>query len=314
MLCETVREQLHTLSDGERLENRSGQIAVLAHCVHCSQCRAFRRQLKLLRQTALNLPNTRAISASLGHRIFAQLPFPSENPAAVHLTQPHSKQITIREKEMKKRIVFATAALVIPVVAGTLAAQSRRANLPLTREQLSADQKHVDEVNASLNDPKVNAAFLKRLKELRLKWQFWARDHHKELKAMLRETGSQRTAFDRVQKLLPQTLNHTAEAALTDADLDMPGLIFAYLPQAIHSLPLPPTNRQKEAHLAVRLAESNLTHHHDIEIITTMKPGNGYTLWASGRITQNGNVSPRKDEFRSGVSQEVTPPYPFLMQ
>ncbi len=314
MQCETVREQLHLLSDGERLEKGKSKFVTGLHCVRCSQCRAFRQQLRLLRQTTRQLPNTLAIPVSLQHRIFTELSLTDEKPVINYSSPSHSKKITPREKEMKKRIAFATAALVIPVVAGTLFAQNRRTHPPLTKEQSATDQKHLDEVNASLNDPKVNAAFLKRTKELRLKWQVWAKDHREDVAKMLQETGNQRAAFDRVQRLLPQALNHTQNAALTDADLNAPGLQFAYMPQASHSLPPSPNNRQKEAHLAIRLAEADLAKHHDIEIVMTMTRGNGYLLWASGRITRYGNVSGRKDEFRPGVVEEITPPYPFLME
>ena len=72
MLCETAREQLNTLSDGERLETVQQKILLWRHCARCPACRAARRQLKQMRQTARHLPAL--LPASLCGRILSQLP------------------------------------------------------------------------------------------------------------------------------------------------------------------------------------------------------------------------------------------------
>lgn len=56
MRCESVREDLNTLSDGERLADWRRYLAVGKHSLGCARCRAEWRRLKQLRQLSRYLP------------------------------------------------------------------------------------------------------------------------------------------------------------------------------------------------------------------------------------------------------------------
>ena len=124
MQCETVREQLSILSDGERLENRRTKTAVWRHCLHCPSCRAYRHQLRMLQQTARHLPS--ALPDALRVRVLSQLPDTAPGLSSQRLTRTTTKTFDTKEITMKKRWITAACATLALAVTGTLAAQKMR--------------------------------------------------------------------------------------------------------------------------------------------------------------------------------------------
>lgn len=238
------------------------------------------------------------------------------------------------------RITIATIALVVPIVMVTLVTQKQRKPAPKTPTHTSVKQQPSDTESERPDEPS-NAEFRERLQELRLKWQVWAREHQEDLAEMLRETGTERAAFDRVLNAMPPAL--MKDTALIKEDMDAPGFPFVYIPeydnhQGLWIMPNntkgyllrdgdeetfarwradEELNKKYPKHTGYSLPESGWKNFHDIEIVTTMKSGNIYSLWISGRITERVVNTRRHNDLvipLFGNYQDVAPPYPFLTQ
>ena len=120
MLCENAREHLQAWSDGERLKGWRQEIAVLSHCLRCASCRAYRRQLRRLRQVTRRLPS--GLSASLEPGLLALLT--GQMPDMYPAEDAHLPQLSLtKEMKMRKRLTAATCATLVIALTGALTAQ-----------------------------------------------------------------------------------------------------------------------------------------------------------------------------------------------
>ena len=114
MLCETARERLCILSDGERLDNWRQAAAARRHCLTCADCRAYRRQLHQLRQTTRHLPVS--LPGGMRERVLSQLPGST-------LTTTTSTTTRQQEMTMRKLLALTAGAILAVAVTGTITAQ-----------------------------------------------------------------------------------------------------------------------------------------------------------------------------------------------
>ena len=295
MPCTTVREQLHTLSDGERLANRRETAAVLSHCVRCAECRTYFGQLRRLRHATRHLPQTLAVPATMRGRVLAQLPFAHTPYETLRDSQEQYEAGFRRQAKIQRRILL--AAVLGFSFAGVYAVQNPGRILAILHGETE-------------DDPTKNAAFIKRAQELREIWKPWAMEHKKDLAMMLK---NQRAAYNRIEKALPKKLTRTGNTTLTFESLDVPGLPFAYLPmmQEKNGQINPIRNTMGgKMRISQSFTDPAIDKYLDIELLCSMKMGKMYTLFVSGRITEKTETTDIGRQHL--VSSEIAPPYEEL--
>jgi hypothetical protein len=351
MLCSTVREELHTLSDGERLP-MAQRLVIWRHCLRCADCRTSRRQFRRLCQTTRRLHNTWLISPALYHRIMTELLVLRSETILTRQANAFVYNRAAREKQMKKRLALAVTAFVLPIVSGTLFAQILSGRFDVQKEPPQDSQiKRVE-----TDGDRRNAAYVKRAQKLRTQWKRWAMAHRQDLSLMLQDNAEGRAAFKRILRLLPAVCNSSRNAVLSPADLNNEYVPFTYTAEAINqrkhlsrmTAALAQQMKLLQKHLAekqvnstaekaikeqmqqigerlaqmqldemeqVALIEMYMVRDHDIPIVRSANMR--YTLWVSGRITES--VPPKVfavgGEFRTvkpAARRDIAPPYEEL--
>ena len=313
MLCETAREQLNTLSDGERLENTRVKFAVWRHCLHCTDCQNYRRQLRRLRQTASRLPAN--LPDALRQRVLSRLldAAPDRNLQRLNsqrLVPTPKRTFDTKEIAMKKRLIIAASVFVVTL---TVSALSAKITNPFrfgaqSEDWRERDRQHVAQVNAQINRPEDNAAFLAQAKEMRAHWKSWAMQHQEDLKQMLYAPVADHAALMRVYRVLPSTLPPDGEG-LTQQDLNKPKLQFTW--QMV-------TKFQTGQENVGPSILADYVKFHDICLSSSMKTGaTKYDLWASGRVTETilqETIFHNGDTSFTPQTHEICPPYEEIIR
>lgn len=292
MLCETAREHLSTLSDGERLNDWRQLVLTRQHCLTCPACRTYRRQLKQISRTARHLPVS--LPTGLRERVLSQLPRANTVTPQTYTTA-HTTNARRRELAMFKRLTAITGAVLVAAVAATLTTKRpfrQQINMQPSnankREQLIlndlAAYKGLQESLQSQLENREDEASLANAKNLREHWHGWAMQHRAELHQMLCVRGTDQTVMMRVYNLLPTAFRSNTRdnmAAFLEHHYDLSWQI------------MPTPEIETQVHRKTVLNDFAI--YHDVRMLAFGKilnddvnnPQLEYMLWASGRITKD---------------------------
>ncbi len=162
MLCETAREHLHILNDGERLNNQRQYALTQQHCLTCPACRTHRRQLRQISQAARRLPAP--LPAGLRECVLSQLPPADMQPSQTYTTT-HTTNVRRRELAMLKRLTAITGAVLVAAVTATLTAQTTRPQTPIAASQEIQPTQNENEVKTKKYNYPVTDIILRQLEK-----------------------------------------------------------------------------------------------------------------------------------------------------
>ncbi len=162
MLCETAREHLSALSDGERLNDRRQVVLTRQHCMTCRACRTYRRQLRQISQTARRLPMP--LPAGLRGRVLSQLP-PANALTPQTYTSAHTLNARRRELAMFKRLTAITGAVLVAAVAATLTAQTTRPQTAIQTDQAAQPTQDKNEAKTKKHNYAVTDIILRGIEK-----------------------------------------------------------------------------------------------------------------------------------------------------
>ena len=317
MTC-SGQNRVQTASRDSKTMSLAQQWSLRLHCLACEECRAEQAHIRHI-ETSLPTLAQASTPPHVYAALLAQLPElnGAELPLTLHEDVVLDKAGVVSRRRVRKRWAVAAVVGLAVAIGGPLPIPSLY-NLALVmfgryweqkqdQNQLNAQSKFM---NAAVRDPgKYDAGSLAKVKEMRARWKPWAIRHKPELQQLLKTRAwpylaPRPAAVKTVYDLLPATLPQTG-AGLTQNDLSSSNRWFTWQPDSKINKQTP--NRLLEDF--VEFQDIALSRSDGFSSIT-------YTLWVSGRITAQKNVSlysySRLTPYTTHLTCQILPPYEEL--
>lgn len=225
-----------------------------------------------------------------------------------------------RTKHLNWRLLMGLIILGVTMVAVAVSLWSAKSNK--YQDHNIKYSVHIVDQSSEESATAARTSFLTHANLLRDQWQPWAFKHKDLLKNLVGSRATDRSTLAHFYEVLPGNpmvagMPHVGFSKHHRSSSD-----FTWQPALYYVNPATISDADSRKNVD-RMKRSFMDHvqrrfiqYHDIEISRSMSIGtSAFTLWASGRITEETFVHqqiPGKPTLVDGVPQEIVPPYQFL--